>query len=337
MATCSGVREKSSGKARLKVLGRRLRERRLTAMIDRDQLELARPGILGGKRHRIAGLDHSRKAAVKAPQPAGPTRRLGGDATEDSHLQHSVRDDPRQADRPREGAVEVNRVVIARRFRIGRDLFVGEGNGALGPCHGRMTNSARERQTPEPSSAVVWVSKVTNRIPLRLMSETTRPCEVTVSPGLGWRSHSNSWSACKSLAKSMAASGSPKSWGAVTPNEYTAAKIGGTPSPGPARARRASKSVRRQTPTRERGRRYLAAVAKRSSSTASTMPTIFVSVLGSGMRNPGPVAPAGPSWVPPARPVGTGTAPTGPDDPPGVSQSRSRWQMFPLAPPGIEK
>src|SRR5712691_11237240 len=205
--------------ARLKVLGRTLRQDRIAALVDCRQCQLARPNFLGRERDGVAWFDHPGKPAVDPPQPSGATRRLGGDGGHDPHLEQAVRDDPGQPDRAGEVSVAMDRVVVAGRFRIRIDLRDAERDLALHTLHERMTKRARERQTLEPPSPVVRVSKVKKRMPQRLMSETTRPCEVTVSPGLGCRSHSISWSACSSFAKSTAASVSSKSWGAVTPNE----------------------------------------------------------------------------------------------------------------------
>ena len=87
-----------------------------------------------------------------------PARRLGGDAREDSHLEHPVGDDPRQADRPGEVAIEVDRVVVARGLGVRGDLLGCERDRALDSFHVRMMKSVRDRHSAEPSSAVVAIS-----------------------------------------------------------------------------------------------------------------------------------------------------------------------------------
>src|SRR5205807_1798958 len=167
-----------------------------------------------------------------AAQAIRATRRLSRDGGGNAHLQHAVRDQAWQTDGPREIVVEVDRVAVARRLGIGGDLLPGEGHLAF--AHERITNSARDRHSGALSASVVSVSKLTKRIPRRLVSEATRPVEMTVSPTRGCRCHSNSCSAWRSFAKSTAASSSPNSCGTVTPSEYTAANVGGIPSAGSA-------------------------------------------------------------------------------------------------------
>src|SRR5713101_5507152 len=211
MACCSAVSVKSSGiGGRLKVLGRSFRQDLLALLVDSAQCELAGPGVLGRKRHGVSRLDHPRKPAVDPAQASCAAGGLSSDACQQSHLQHPVSDDTRQADRPREIAVEMDRVVVARGLRVLRDLIHAESDHALDSLHERITKRVRDRQIFEPPAPVVCASKVRKRMPRRLMSETTWPCDVTVSPSWGCRSHSNSWSACKSFAKSTCASGSPK-------------------------------------------------------------------------------------------------------------------------------
>src|SRR5262249_24684259 len=140
---------------------------------------------------------------------------LAGDARQQAHLQHAVRDDPRQPDRARELRVQLDRVVVARRLRVRGDLLLGERDHELvHDAAPRITNSARERQTGSPPT-VTSVSNVMKRMPRRSTSAATRPRDVTVSPTSGWRSHVNSCSAWSRLAKSTAASASPNSCGAV--------------------------------------------------------------------------------------------------------------------------
>src|SRR4029077_17562271 len=143
-------------------------------------------------------------------QACCPSCGFCGHACQKAHLQHPMRDDTRQPDRPREIAVEVDRVVVARSLRVSGDLLGGESDHALDSLHERITKRVRDRQMPRPSAPVVRASNVRKRMPRRLTSETTWPCDVTVSPSSGCRSQSNSWSACRSFAKSTPASGSPK-------------------------------------------------------------------------------------------------------------------------------
>src|SRR5438477_2789073 len=143
------------------------------------------------------------------------TRLLGRNCRQDAHLQHAVHDHAREADRAREIVVEVDGVLVPGRRSVSSDLLARELDLAL--CHERITKSVRERHTSAPAASVVSVSNVTKRMLRRLVSEATRPTDVTVSPARGWRCHSNSCSACSKRAKSIAASSSPNSCGAVAP------------------------------------------------------------------------------------------------------------------------
>src|SRR5260370_17549942 len=81
-----------------------------------------------------------------------------------------------------------------------------------------------------------------------------------------------------------------------------------------------------------RGRRYRDAAANANSSTASTIPTIFVSVLASGIWNPPPPVGVDPgSRKPRASPDGLRTVPELLPPPPPVSHPRSC--KHPLDPP----
>src|SRR5258707_12464834 len=87
-----------------------------------------------------------------------------------------------------------------------------------------------------------------------------------------------------------------------------------------------------------RGRKYRAAAANANSSTASTIPTIFVSVLASGIWNPPPPLGVDPgSRKPRASPDGLGIVPELPLPAPTVSQPRPCKHALdpPLKPPGI--
>src|SRR5438046_3409612 len=203
--------------ASLRILCRRFGQHGLAALVYGLDVDPAGARGLGAEGHGVARNHHAGEAHRQAAQARRPARCLGRDRGRDPHLEHPVRDDARQAHRPREVVVEVDRVVVAGRFRIRRDLLSVECHLAL--AHERITNSARERHTGWPCASVVSVSRETKRIPRRLVSEATRPREVTVSPTRGCRCHSNSCSACRRRAKSTAASSSPNSCGAVKPSE----------------------------------------------------------------------------------------------------------------------
>src|SRR5579859_10137 len=205
IAFCSSVREKSSGIE----LGQSFGQDDVAVLVDRANLQLAGPGLLGGERHDIAGLDHAGEAAREPAQAGRAAGRPAGDDGGDAHLEHPVGDHAGQADRLREPFVEVDRVHVARGTGIGGDLLRPELHLLLG--HERITNSARDRQSGSPAAVLLSVSRVTNRSPRRLTSDVTWACEVTESPTAGWRVHSNSCSAWRSLPKSIAASSSPKS------------------------------------------------------------------------------------------------------------------------------
>src|SRR5215472_1818372 len=196
-----------------KQLSGRLRHDRLAVLVQGAELNRSL-ALLAAERNGVARADHAREPAA---QPAQAPR-LAGDPREESHLQHAVRDDPREPDRARELVVEVDRVPIAGRGGVRGDLLLRERDDELAHEPGpRMTKRARERQTGS-SPAVTSVSNVMKRMPRRSTSAATRPREVTVSPTSGWRSQANSCSACSRLAKSTAASSSSKSWTAVVPS-----------------------------------------------------------------------------------------------------------------------
>src|SRR5438309_2337393 len=223
IACCSSVSVKSSG---IVIVQRRqprlelrvgLGEDDVAVLVDGANLQTSGLGWLRAESDGVTGLDHARKAACEPAEPLRTTRGLAGNHRGDAHLKHAVRDHARQADGASELLVQVDRVHVAGGTRVRGDLFGLKKHTVL--CHDRITNSARDVQTGEPSLEVVSVSRVTNRRPRRLTSDATRAREVTVSPTFGCRFHSNSCSACSSFPKSMAASSSPKSCGAVAPSE----------------------------------------------------------------------------------------------------------------------
>src|SRR5579859_2260340 len=213
IAFCSSVSAKSSGIE----LGHPLGQDDVAVLVHRADLQFSRPGVVGGEGDDVAGLDHAGEAARQPPQSLRAAGRLARDHGGDAHLEHPVRDDAGQADRFREPLVQVDGVHVPRGARVGRYLLGSELDLLLG--HERITNRARDRHTASPFADVLSVSRVTNRSPRRLTSDVTRASEVTDSPTAGWRIHSNSCSAWRSLPKSIAASSSPKSCGAVTPSE----------------------------------------------------------------------------------------------------------------------
>src|SRR5256885_16237673 len=89
-------------------------------------------------------------------------------------------------------------VVVAGRLGVRGNLLPRERDPAL--CHERITNRARDLHSAAPSASVVSLSKVTKRMPRRLVSEATRPTDVSVSPTRGWCCHSKSCSVCRSRA-----------------------------------------------------------------------------------------------------------------------------------------
>src|SRR2546422_6395359 len=195
----------------------RLGEHGHAAMVDGRHLELAFTRRFGAEGDCVPGNDHARESHRQAAQALRPARGIARRGGRDAHLQHAVRDKAWKSNRARELVVQVDRVHVAGRLRVGGDLLARESDLAF--SHERITNSARERQTGEPCWSLVSVSNETNRRPRRLVSDGTRAGEVTVSPTRGWRRHSNSCSAWSSRAKSTAASSSPNNCGAVTPSE----------------------------------------------------------------------------------------------------------------------
>src|SRR5256885_12913895 len=217
-------------RASLFVLRHRFRQHRFPLLIEGAQLEPPITRRLGPERHGVAGHDHACEPDREPAQATWTTRRFRCHRGQQSHLEHAVRDEARQPDRASELVVEMDRVVVTGHLRIFGDLFARERDAAFG--HERITKRVRDRHTGAPFESELSASKDTKRMPRRLLSEATRPRDVTVSPARGWRSHSNSCSAWSSRAKSTAASSSANRAGTATPSEYTAAKVGGTPSAG---------------------------------------------------------------------------------------------------------
>src|SRR3989442_2185889 len=209
------------------VIGACFRRPCFALLIHSRQLELAPACGLGSKRHGVAGHDHAREAHRHPSQVVRATGGLGRHSRQDSHLQHPVRDQTRQADRAREIVVEVGRVAVAGRLGVLRNLLAGESHlsfaheagGRAGRTSSRITKNAQDRPNGAPRSSVVPLSKVTKRMPRRLVSEATPPREITVSPASGCPCPSNPCSAWSSFAKFTAASSSPSSCGTVTPSE----------------------------------------------------------------------------------------------------------------------
>src|SRR5207237_10014708 len=140
-------------------------------------------GLLRAERDGVTGLDHARKAAREPAEPLRATRGLAGNHRGDAHLKHAVRDHARQANGASELLVQVDRVHVAGGTRVRGDLFGLKKHAVL--CHDRITNSARDVQTGEPSLEVVSVSRVTNRRPRRLTSGATRARPVTLPRTFG--------------------------------------------------------------------------------------------------------------------------------------------------------
>src|SRR5207244_3311302 len=159
-------------------------------------LGLALAHVFRAESDGVARHDHARESHGEPSQAVRPPGSLTGHRGGDAHLEHAVRDQAWKSNRARELVVQVDRIHVAGRLRVGGDLLPGEGDLSFG--HKRITNNARERQTGEPCSSLVSVSNETNRMPRRLVSYATRACEVTVSPARGCR---HPWNSCSPTAR----------------------------------------------------------------------------------------------------------------------------------------
>src|SRR5207245_2135751 len=140
------------------VIGACFRQHCFALLIHGGQLELAPACGPGSKRHGVAGHDHAREAHGHPSQVLRASGGLRRHSRQDPHLKHPVRDQTRQADRAREIVVEVDRVAVAGRLCVLRNLLAGESHLSFahdagvraGRTSSRITNQARARLSRAP-------------------------------------------------------------------------------------------------------------------------------------------------------------------------------------------